>query len=208
VQCFVFLAWGLLVFPAISSAEAEPGGSARGAVELTEAAFVYLHQGDAREEGWEEAYQAGIAAAEQAIELAPENANAHYALFCNLGRRLERSGPLSQAFSVRRLHTLLERTVELDPSHAHAWSALGEMLLRLPWLLGGSEKDGLAALHHAAELDPGWYKPHLRLAEYFLSDGKAEQARQEARVAKKLAMLAGESEAVAQASRILGERSD
>lgn len=173
------------------------------ASELTRLAMMYLHQGDKRLEGWKASYEAGIAAAEKAIELDPSSADAHYALFCNLGRQAERAGIAMQAFGVGRLRDLLERTVELDPRHAHAWAALGEMLLRLPWLLGGSVDEGREALERAAALAPGWYRPRLILAQHFHDEGEIERARVQALLAEELATAANRTEQAAAARRIL-----
>jgi tetratricopeptide (TPR) repeat protein len=154
---------------------------------LVRRALERFHRAEGLREGWREVYDEGIAAAERAIELDPRHAEAHYALFLNLGRRAERSGLGTQVFTVRRLRALLDRTIELDPSHAHAWEARGEVLLALPRLLGGSTRDGVAALRRAIELDPDWPKPRLRLAEHARDQGDLVAAREHAEQARRLA---------------------
>lgn len=154
---------------------------------LVRRALERFHHAEALGTGWKPVYDEGVAAAERAIELDPKHAEAHYALFLNLGRRAERSGLGTQVFTVRRLRALLERTIELDPRHAHAWEAQGEVLLALPRLLGGSRSEGEKSLRKATELDPAWPKPWLRLAEHFRASGDETAAREHAERARKLA---------------------
>ena len=176
----VLVAW--LAFAAASSAAPDEDAAA-----LVRRAFERFHRAEALAEGWRPVYDEGIAAAERAIELEPRHAEAHYALFLNLGRRAERSGLGMQIFTVRRLRSLLDRTIELDPRHAHAWEALGEVQLALPRLLGGSVTDGEAALRRAIELDPTWPKPRLRLAEHARDQGDLAAAREHGEQARRLA---------------------
>lgn len=155
--------------------------------------------------GWQQEYDRGITLADQAIALDPGVAEAYYALFVNQGRKAERTGVASQALSVFRLRQLLQKTIELDPRHAHAWEAQGEMLLRLPRLLGGSETDGERALRRSAELDPKWAKPRLRLAELDLRNGRMAEARAEAEAARDLARAAGDEQYSTAAETLLRE---
>lgn len=170
---------------ALASAAASPDASS-----LAKESIDRFDRAEQAKDGWKELYDEGVALAEQAIERDPNATDAHYALFLNLGRRSERSGVGAQIFTVRRLKKLLDRTIELDPQHAHAWEARGEMLLALPRLLGGSRSEGEAALRRAAEIDPEWPKPWLRLAALFRDEDEPEQARALAEHAKTLACSA------------------
>ena len=105
--------------------------------------------------------------------------------------------------SVSRLKGLLRKTLELDSRHAHAWEAQGEMLMRLPWLLGGSDEEGERALRRAAELAPKWAKPRLRLAEFDFERGRKARARAEAVIARDLAKAAGDDDYRAEAEALL-----
>ncbi|MGH7897765.1 MAG: hypothetical protein ACREQQ_07425, partial [Candidatus Binatia bacterium] len=80
-----------------------------------------------------------------------------------------------------------------------------EMLLRLPWLLGGSETEGEQALRRSQELAPKWAKPPLRLAEFHWKKGKTEEARAEALHASELARAAGDGDGLKAAEALLGE---
>jgi tetratricopeptide (TPR) repeat protein len=196
------LAAAVLICTAISwgDALAVPKDEARS---LAEEAFAAQQQGDRLESGWDVAYDRGIALANEAITRDPSLADGYFALFLNLGRKTERGGVGSQMTNVPKLKSLLDRTLELDPRHARAWTAKGEMLLRLPRLLGGSTTEGERALRRSAELAPQWAKPPLRLAELDWKNGRADEARAEARRARDLARAAGDEDYLGEAEALL-----
>jgi len=170
---------------------------------LADASLDESKKAEGVESGWEEIYDRGIELANQAMAIDPTVADAHYALFINLGRKTERSGIASQMKAISRLKQLLDETLELDPRHAHAWEAKGEMLLRLPRLMGGSSTEGERALRRSAELAPRWSKPPLRLAELDWKNGRAAEARAEAEHARDLARQAGEEGFAADAEALI-----
>ena len=170
---------------------------------LADQALEERKKADRLETGWQEVYDHGIELANQAIALDPSVADAHYALFVNLGKKSERTGVGSQFMNISRLKELLNKTLELDPNHAHAWEAKGEMLLRMPRLWGGSASEGERALRRAAELAPRWSKPELRLAELDWKNGRAAEARTEAERARDLARASEEDDLLADAEALL-----
>jgi tetratricopeptide (TPR) repeat protein len=172
---------------------------------LADAAFTERQKGDGLATGSEAAYEKGIELAKRAIEIDPSLADGYYALFENLGRKSERAGVGAQAMHVAELKRLLDKTLELDPSHARAWEAKGEMLIRLPWLLGGSDAEGRKALERSAALDPKWPKPVLRLAQDDWKHGHAAEARAGARRARELAQAAGDEKSTKEADDLLKE---
>src|SRR6202158_5527218 len=103
-------------------------------------AFIALDRGDVEADGARKrtAYNDAVAQAEKAVRLDEANANAHYALFCSLGRLTELRGSIAQALMLPRLHRELNRALQLNPAHSDALAAKAEMLFRLPRLLGGS----------------------------------------------------------------------
>jgi tetratricopeptide (TPR) repeat protein len=172
---------------------------------LAEAAFAECHKADRLASDWDATYDSGIELAKRAIEIDPSLADGYYAQFVNLGRKSERTSIAAQARHVGELKKLLDKTLELDPQHAHAWEAKGEMLIRLPRLLGGSETQGLQALRRSAELDPKWAKPVLKLAQYDWKRGRVAEARTEAARARELARAAGDENSTKEADDLLKE---
>lgn len=184
------------------AAEEAPAQTPR---QLADAALSARARADHLEAGWVEVYDTGITLAEKAIQADPNLADAYYALFVNLGRKSERTGVTAQMANIGRLKELLRKTLELDPRHAHGWEATGEMLIRLPWVMGGSEKKGEEALRRSAELDPKWPKPPLRLAQFLWKKGNAEEARAEALKARDLARASSSADFLKEAEELLAE---
>ncbi len=191
--------FALLSHPGFA-AEAATSATAR---QLANESMAALKRGDALREGWKPEYEHGIELATQAIAADPKLADAYYALFVNEGRKADRTGLASKALAVAHLKSLLEKTIELDPGHAHAWEARGEMLIRLPRLLGGSASEGEQSLRRAASLAPRWAKPRLRLAELEWDRGESAQAREEAEAARDLARAAGDGDYAEAAEALL-----
>lgn len=110
-------------------------------------------------------FKAAIARAEEAIEAFPDDPNAHYFHAFNLGR-------YSQSISVvkalkqgvgGKIQKSLNRTLELQPDHAEAHTALGmyhaEIIDKVGKLVGGmtygaSERKAMDHLQRALELTP------------------------------------------------------
>jgi tetratricopeptide (TPR) repeat protein len=183
-------------------AAAESGGSSE-ARRLTEESRQAYHRAEAAETGWAEIYDQGIDLARRAIALDPSDAEAHYSVFLNLGRKSQRSGIGAQFRNVSELKSELAKTLELDPNHADAWEAQGEMLLQLPRLMGGSRSEGEKALRRSQELAPSWAKPPLRLAELYEKDGNTTAARAEASRALELARKSGDTRFASDAEAIM-----
>jgi hypothetical protein len=107
----------------------------------------------------------GLAAAESAVEEDDADAAAHFAVFCNLGRRLQlRSVGLLTLFDIRRLRREIDRTLELAPRSPGVLTAKGAMLLQLPRLLGGDASEGERLIRRALELEPEFEPARRALA--------------------------------------------
>jgi tetratricopeptide (TPR) repeat protein len=97
----------------------------------------------------------GLALAEQAVETRPDDPVAHFAVFCNLGRRVQLEGLSARLLGdVRRLRRHIDQAVELAPDWPDALAGKGAFLLALPGLLGGDRDEGERLLRRAVELDP------------------------------------------------------
>ena len=89
-------------------------------------------------------YEKGQSLGEQAVAADDKSADAHFALFCNLGElmRIDGEMSLSSVLGFRRMMKELDRALELKPDHLDALSARGTLLVRLPCLLGGDPEKG------------------------------------------------------------------
>ena len=124
----------------------------------------------------------GLALAEEAVKADERDAQAHFAVFCNLGTELKLRGvAVSSLFDVRRLRREIDRTLELAPDYADALVGKGEFLFELPGFLGGDAKEGERLLRAALRVDPDFTEAHLGLGRVLAARGARDEARAEAR---------------------------
>src|SRR6266481_4388988 len=122
-------------------------------------------------------FDRGQALAERAVALDDNSADAHFALFCNLGELMRLDGEnLSQIFQLRRLMAEVDRTLELNPNHVDAMAAKGTLLVRLPRLLGGDSARGEAMLREVLARDPNAFTTRLALANVCEARGDRQEA--------------------------------
>src|SRR2546428_805802 len=128
-------------------------------------------------EARKEHFDRGQALAERAVALDDNSADAHFALFCNLGELMRLDGEnLSQIFQLRRLMAEVDRTLELNPNHVDAMAAKGTLLVRLPRLLGGDSARGEAMLREVPPPDPNPLPPPPALAHRCAAPGQPPEA--------------------------------
>ena len=111
----------------------------------------------------------GLERAEEALRANSQDAAAHFAVFCNLGKRtaLRRGalglfGILSDVARVRRE---IDDTLALAPDYPEALAAKGQMLMELPPFLGGDREEGQRLLHRAVVLEPNDHRMRSMLAK-------------------------------------------
>lgn len=199
----LFIAGG----PAAAAQSADdPQGRAAALTTIRESLLCLQHGEDsddaARKIEW---YGRGKDLAERALELAPESADAHFALFANWGRMLQTDGWLKNAFHLPALQRELDRALELDPNHADALAAKGGLYLELPAFLGGDIRKAEPLLRRAVELDQESVAPRLELAECVLQQNQRDEARRLARTALRLAEKHGRERQVERAGKLLNE---
>ncbi len=151
-------------------------------------------------------FERGQALAERAVALDDSYADAHFAVFCNRGELMRLDGEtLSGALGLRRLMAELDRTLELDPQNADALSSKGQLLLRLPRLLGGDAEKGEAMLRRAIQIDPNAFQSRLMLAKTCDARGDRAEALAFATRALQIAREQGRADMVAEAQATLAE---
>ena len=108
----------------------------------------------------------GLALAERAIADRPDDPVAHFAAFCNRGKRIEAAGLSFRILGeVRRVRHHIERALELAPDWSEALAGKGALLLALPGPLGGDRTEGERLLRRALALDPSNLEARERLGE-------------------------------------------
>jgi tetratricopeptide (TPR) repeat protein len=151
-------------------------------------------------------FENGQAIAERAVGLDDNNADAHFALFCNMGELMRLDGEsVSSAFGLHRLMAEVDRTLELNPQHTDALAAKGTLLIRLPRLLGGDAQKGEAMLREVIEKDPSAVSSRLTLAKTCEARGDRDEAMAFATRALQIAREQGRADKIAEAQATLAE---
>ncbi len=120
----------------------------------------------------------GLRLAEAAIAADDHDAKAHFAAFCNLGKRLRVDGlRFSSWTNYRRLRRELDATLTLVPDDPDALAGKGALLLHLPRLLGGDATEGERLLRRALAIEPDNRAARHQLAAMLGERGATEQAR-------------------------------
>ena len=112
----------------------------------------------------------------RAVELNPQNAEAHFFLGIAMGRRGQARGVLKSLFLVGPLRREMETVLKLDPHHGGAHRVLGEMYMQLPGLAGGSKTKAVGELEQAVKLEPNGMAHYAPLAEAYLAVGNKDKA--------------------------------
>jgi tetratricopeptide (TPR) repeat protein len=115
-----------------------------------------------------------VDAASEAVDLAPDSAQAHYWLGNAYGYQITRVGTLSQGFMAPKLRDAFERAIALDPSLHDARSSLMEYYLQAPAIVGGSEEKARAQAAELARRDPP--RGHYARARLAMHDKQPEVA--------------------------------
>lgn len=103
--------------------------------------------------------------AERAVDLAPEDPDAHFEVARALGRLAQYRGVLQSLNLAARVERALERTLELDPDHAAAWHARGLFHHDVPWIAGGRRGSVAPSFERAIALEPDAISHRLAFAQ-------------------------------------------
>lgn len=152
-------------------------------------------------------FEKGQALGEQAVALDDRSAEAHFALFCNLGELMRVDGELNitSALGFRRMIKELDRTLELAPDHLDALSAKGTFLVRLPFLLGGDRQKGEELLRYVLMRAPRSVNARLSLAKCYSAEGRHSEAISLASEALDLAQAQRQDDFAPEAEKVLAQ---
>jgi tetratricopeptide (TPR) repeat protein len=152
-------------------------------------------------------FEKGQALGEQAVALDDRSADAHFALFCNLGELMRVDGEVNikSVMGFRRMTKELDRTLELAPDHLDALSAKGTFLLRLPSMLGGDREKGEKLLLYVLLKAPQSVNARLSLAKTYCADGRHSEALSLASEALDLAQTQKQDDFVPEAAKVLAQ---
>ncbi|MFO0775697.1 MAG: tetratricopeptide repeat protein [Nitrospiraceae bacterium] len=125
------------------------------------------------------AYEAGAKAAQQAIDLGEQNADAHFVHAVNIGSAQRLRGMANAALAVKEIRRCAERAIAIDPTHAQALQMLGALYIELPWFLGGDTTKAQAYLERAIASDGEYTHARILLATLYRKQGRIEEARRQ-----------------------------
>lgn len=149
-------------------------------------------------------FQLGQRLGEQAVAADERSADAHFALFCNLGELLRLDGEsLTSVFGLRRMMHELDRAIDINPAHIEALSAKGTLLVRLPSILGGDMEKGEQLLQYVIKHAPKAINARLALARVWCQRGQHNEAMGLASDALVLAQRHQQSEFIPEAQTLL-----
>lgn len=161
------LALGLLVV-AMPAADALPPGSPEAGEALALCESADRHRGAERVE----ILTRGLELAEARVRLDPADPLAHFALFCNLGRRVRVTGfGITMPFEVLRALRALDSALALAPDDPDVLTAKGALTIELPRLLGGDPDGGEQWFRRALAQDPNHERARSYLADVLARRG-------------------------------------
>lgn len=155
-----------------------------GATQVASVALELCHRAELEApEAAREMIERGLRQAEAAVRRNADDPVAHFALFCNLGKRLRARGfSVFMIGDLRRLHRALDRSLTLDPDYADAIAAKGALLYYTPAFAGGDVDAAERYLREALRLDAA-NPARLVLVELLAYRGAVDEARREAAIA-------------------------
>jgi hypothetical protein len=175
-------------FQACQQRFAQAPGEVEVAVEFARASFEWAEFAS-QDAARAEIARSGVAAARNALTLAPDLAAGHYYLAMNLGQLARSSRRLGALRLVEDMEQLFKRAAELDPKLDYGGPdrALGVLYRDAPgWPLSiGSRKNARRHLLKAAELAPDFPENRLILIESYLAWNELALARRELQLFEK-----------------------
>jgi len=191
---------GLAAASSSTPAETEPELSRRALVECEAGRSAKVRT--ARQTHFERGQQL----AERAVVQNEKSADAHFALFCNMGELLRIDGEtITSVLGLRRMMRELDRALELNPEHADALASKGTLLLRLPRVFGGNPVEGEAMLRRVLVIDPTAVSTRITLAKTCGARGDRDEGAAFARKALQIAREQGRADKIAEAQATLDE---
>ena len=118
---------------------------------------VWLTYGFVKAKNKEErisAFRNGKEIAQKAIDISPNNPDAHFFFVANLSTLGQTQGILNSLFMLPRVRKEIDTILELDPDHAYGIAMQGLLFTYLPPILGGDLKIGESYLRRSVILDP------------------------------------------------------
>ncbi len=122
-------------------------------------------------------FKNGINAAKKAIEIAPDNPDAHFFYVANLGSWGEARGVLKSLFLLPEIKRELNLILELDPNHVYGLGMNGLLYYTLPSFMRGDLHISEIYLRKAIALDPHLTTLKIHLAKTLIKQKRFAEAK-------------------------------
>lgn len=124
-------------------------------------------------------FQSGIEAARKGVALDGARVEAHFWLAANQGEYADLKGALQSLGLVKTIRKEFEAALAINPAYENGaiYSALGQIDLNLPRLLGGNERRGIERLEEGLKVGPGNAELKVTLAEVYQKKGRRDEAK-------------------------------
>lgn len=123
--------------------------------------------------------QAGIDAARKAVALDDKRVEGHFWFAANEGEYADMKGALQSLNMVKTIRKEFEAALAINPAYENGaiYSALGQIDLNLPRLLGGNERRGIERLEEGLKVGSNNAELAVTLAEVYAKKGRKDEAR-------------------------------
>lgn len=117
-------------------------------------------------------FENGTEAARKALEIEPDNPDAHFFYVANLASLGDTKGLFNSLFMLPEVRRELDTILSLDPNHANGLAMNGALYYYLPGILGGDLHISEIYIRRALSIDP-----HLSSARLYLAMNLTKQKR-------------------------------
>ena len=123
--------------------------------------------------------QIGIDAARKAVSLDDKRVEGHFWFGANEGEYADLKGALQSLNLVKTIRKEFEAALAINPAYENGaiYSALGQIDLNLPRLLGGNDRRGIERLEEGLKVGPNNAELSVTLAEVYSKKGRKDEAR-------------------------------
>jgi predicted Zn-dependent protease len=127
----------------------------------------------------ERLFLSGVDAAKKAIELDDKRVEGHFWYAANEGEYADLKGALQSLGLVKTIRREFETALAINPAYENGtiFSALGQIDLNLPRILGGNEKRGIERLEAGLKVGPDNAELKVTLAEVYIKKGRKDEAK-------------------------------
>src|SRR6185369_7470980 len=124
-------------------------------------------------------FQAGVEAGKKAVVLDDKRVEGHFWYAANEGEYADLKGALQSLGLVKTIRKEFEAALAIDPAFENGaiYSALGQIDLNLPRLLGGNDRRGIERLEEGMKVGPNNAELAVTLAEVYGKKGRKDEAR-------------------------------